>query len=274
MELTWGAARRFRLTIEAAGPDVAGAFDTLLTQWRDHLHGLPEAAADDTAAEVDWPSRDVAGAAPLLRHGFVPAAVVAARLTPGTVAEAGAPQPAPEAGAPAPVAPVPAAPPGLGIRRAGPGDLDAVVDLGMEVIRYDANFGGVTERPWTRSALTQDAARLLADAQPWVWLAERDGQPVGLVAAHAPEHAAWIAPMAGPSPVAYLYLGGVRAAHRAAGVGAALAARLAAETERHSVPVTLLHYAPVNPLSVPFWSQQGYRPLWTAWEARPATAVR
>ncbi len=162
------------------------------------------------------------------------AAVVAARLTPGTVAEAGAPQPAPEAGAPAPVAPVPAAPPGLGIRRAGPGDLDAVVDLGMEVIRYDANFGGVTERPWTRSALTQDAARLLADAQPWVWLAERDGQPVGLVAAHAPEHAAWIAPMAGPSPVAYLYLGGVRAAHRAAGVGAALAARLAAETERHS----------------------------------------
>ena len=269
MELTWGAARRFRLTIRSAGPDVARAADTLLIQWRDHLHSLPAAAADDTAAEVDWPSRDVAAAAPLLRHGFVPAAVVAARLTPGAVSAAGAPQ-----AAPAPAEPAPAAPSGAGIRRAGPGDLDAVVDLGMEVIRYDANFGGVTERPWTRSALTQDAGLLLADAQPWVWLAERDGVPVGLVAAHAPEHARWIAPMAGPGPVAYLYLGGVRPRYRAAGVGAALAARLAAETERHSVPVTLLHYAPVNPLSVPFWSQQGYRPLWTAWEARPAAAVR
>jgi hypothetical protein len=38
--------------------------------------------------------------------------------------------------------------------------------------------------------------------------------------------------------------------------------------------VTLLHYGQVNPLSAPFWSQQGYRPLWTVWEAMPALAVR
>jgi hypothetical protein len=30
----------------------------------------------------------------------------------------------------------------------------------------------------------------------------------------------------------------------------------------------------MNPLSAPFWSQQGYRPLWTTWEARPASAIR
>ena len=37
--------------------------------------------------------------------------------------------------------------------------------------------------------------------------------------------------------------------------------------------VTLLHYEQVNPLSGPFWHQQGYRPLWTTWEARPASST-
>jgi hypothetical protein len=40
------------------------------------------------------------------------------------------------------------------------------------------------------------------------------------------------------------------------------------------VAVTLLHYEQTNPLSVPFWSQQGYRPLWTSWAARPARTIR
>jgi hypothetical protein len=40
------------------------------------------------------------------------------------------------------------------------------------------------------------------------------------------------------------------------------------------VSVTLLHYEQVNPLSGPFWSHRGYRPLWTSWEARPARALR
>ncbi len=85
MELTWGAARRFRLAVHAAGPDIAAGLDALLAQWRDHLGSLPEAAGADTAAEVDWPSRDVACVAPLLRHGFAPLAVIAARVTAGAV---------------------------------------------------------------------------------------------------------------------------------------------------------------------------------------------
>ena len=56
--------------------------------------------------------------------------------------------------------------------------------------------------------------------------------------------------------------------------GAALAACLAAEAQAASVSVILLHYAQVNPLSAPFWSQQGYRPAWTSWEAWPASALR
>jgi hypothetical protein len=44
--------------------------------------------------------------------------------------------------------------------------------------------------------------------------------------------------------------------------------------EAADVAVTLLHYAQLNPRSMPFWSQQGYRPLWTLWEAHPASSLR
>ena len=30
----------------------------------------------------------------------------------------------------------------------------------------------------------------------------------------------------------------------------------------------------MNPLSAPFWSRMGYRPLWTGWEVRPAASLR
>ena len=58
MKLTWGAARRFRLTAHAAGPAAAGALGELLSRWQAHLAAEPEAGADDTAATVMWPSRD------------------------------------------------------------------------------------------------------------------------------------------------------------------------------------------------------------------------
>ena len=37
---------------------------------------------------------------------------------------------------------------------------------------------------------------------------------------------------------------------------------------------TLPHYAQLNPLSAPFWSRMGYRPLRTGWEVRPAGSLR
>ena len=70
---------------------------------------------------------------------------------------------------------------GVQIRRAGPADVDAVTRLGLETIRFDAHFGGVIERPSTAAALRQEADGLLAGAEPWIWLAERDRTPVGLL---------------------------------------------------------------------------------------------
>jgi GNAT superfamily N-acetyltransferase len=76
-----------------------------------------------------------------------------------------------------------------------------------------------------------------------------------------------------PAPVAYLELMAVLPGARGAGVGAALAGVYHAAADAAGVAVTLLYYEQMNPLSAPFWSQQGYRPLWTDWEARPAAAL-
>jgi GNAT superfamily N-acetyltransferase len=258
LDLTWGAARRFQLTAWIAGPDVTGALDQLLAVWRDHLAGTPGAGDDDTAAVVTWASRDVGGVRALLRHGLAPISVVAARRTSRRTAR------------PADVA---ADRPDLRIRRAEPADIDAVVRLGLEVIRFDAHFGGVTERPETAGALRREATGWLAEPERWTWLAERDGAAIGMLAAERPGSTGWIAPMVRPSPVAYLSLMFVSPAERGSGIGAALAGRLHGDVEAAGVPVTLLHYEQANPLSVPFWSQQGYRPLWTSWETRPARAL-
>ena len=49
---------------------------------------------------------------------------------------------------------------------------------------------------------------------------------------------------------------------------------IAARVLNGFAPLTLLHHSQVNPLSAPFWYRMGYRPLWTSWEARPASALR
>jgi GNAT superfamily N-acetyltransferase len=270
ISLTWGAARRFHLhpriagskSRPASGADVAGALDRLITQWSDHLAGVPEIAEEDTAAVVTWPSRDVDSIRVLQRHGLAPLAVIAARATARTAARtaAGRPEEQPDE--------QPAD--GLTIRRAAPADLEAVTDLGVELVRYDAYFGEVVERPNTREGLRRGSAEMLADPAPWVWLAEKDGVPVGLLAAERPEAAAWLVPLTGRAPAAYLQQGFVLPAERASGIGARLVRQFHAEADTTGVAVTLLHYSQANPLSVPFWSQQGYRPLWTVWEARPA----
>lgn len=255
LDLIEGAARRFRLTPYITGSDVLASLDTLLAQWRDHLAAVPEAAGEDTAAVICWPSRDVAGVRALVAHGLAPFGVIAAWSAgrrPAVVADC---------------------PPGVRIRRATPADLDVVAAMAMEVVRFDAHFGGVIERPGACEALRAEVAGLLEHA-PWAWLAERDGDPVGLLIAERPEVADWIAPRTCASPVAYLLALFVVPAERGAGIGAALTCQLHRTAALASVSVILLQYEQVNPLAVPFWGRQGYRPLWTTWEARPARMLR
>jgi len=59
-----------------------------------------------------------------------------------------------------------------------------------------------------------------------------------------------------------------------AGVGGALTREFHRTAQDAGVSAALLHYELFNPRSGPFWSQQGYRPLWTTLEARPARRLR
>ena len=270
LDPTWGAPRRFQLSAAVAGPDVTGGLSLLLDRWRAHLAGQRHTSEPDTAAVVNWPSRDAGGIAPLLRHGLAPLEVLAVRSAPRPAAP----------GAPPPAAPArpgrPVLRPGgaYRIRRAGPADLDVVARLGIEIIRFDAQWSTVNERPDTLTALRDEVAGLLDGPEPWAWLAERDGEPAAMVAGQRPQAAGWVAPLVRPVPAAYLMLMYVNPAERGSGVAGALADEFHRAADTAGAAVTLLHYEQLNPLSVPFWSRQGYRPLWTTWQVTPASWLR
>jgi GNAT superfamily N-acetyltransferase len=261
---TWGAATKFVLTLRLREPDTQAAADDLLNQWRDHLQGQKEAQADDTAAVVNWPSRDVTGILALQRHGLQPMTVIAAR-------PAGRPVPADAAKPDLVVRP---ATPDLVVRPATPDDLDAVAEMEMGVVRFDAHFGGSIPRPATEALVRAETQPALAKRPSWIWIAEQHDRPVALAVVEPPQAATWIAGMTRPGATAYLQTMFVRPGARGGGVGAALVRRVHDELDARRIDVTLLHYSQMNPLSAPFWHRMGYRPLWTTWEARPAAALR
>ena len=123
---TWGAAGRYSLTPRLREPDTLAALEDLLRQWRAHLAGLPEANAEDTAAMITWPARDVSGVKALLGSGLQPITVIAVRPAGRAVAADGAVT-ARDAGSPA----------DLVIREARPEDLDhaAAPRAGEPVVR-------------------------------------------------------------------------------------------------------------------------------------------
>ena len=253
---TWGAADRFTLVPRLPGQDIGAAADQLLSQWRDHLAGIGASRGPDTSASVVWPSMDITGIQALLRHGLQPLTVIAARTRPN-----GPPSPPRRAF-------------GVTIRAAGPADEEQVLDLELRLIRYDLHFGGPVWREATARLVRDEIRDSLTRTDPWTWLAERNGRAVGLLVAQAPQEAGWIAGMTSKSPAAYLQTMFVDAQERGTGIGAALVRNLHARLDGMGVAVTLLHHSQVNPLSAPFWYRMGYRPLWTSWEARPASALR
>ena len=249
---TWGALRRHSLTVRLAGPAPEATFDALLAAWDEHLDRVATPGDPETAALVNWPSHDTKPVPALLRHGFAPLVVLAARRSgrsgptrPGT---------------------------GVRIRPARGSDVEVLADLNLAVVEYDTRFGVVTARPATRDGLLAEYTTILArDAEsPGVWLAERAGEPVGMVAIDLPPHADRLAGMVTTAPVGYIGCLFVREDERGGGVGGALVAQAHGALEAAGVPVTLLHHAVPNPTSTPFWYSQGYRPLWTTWQRRPA----
>ncbi|GAA2663643.1 MULTISPECIES: GNAT family N-acetyltransferase [Actinosynnema] len=203
----------------------------------------------ETAALVTVPSRAEDAPRVLLAHGFAPLVVLAVR-------EAGRPTPPGD--------------PAVEVRELRGEDLDVAAELHLEVVRVDARYGVVTERPRTGALLRELLAEEVGRPEPEAWLAWRDGEPVGLLTCQGPGTSGWIAGRTSVSPVAYLGVLGVRADLRGGGVGGALVAWLHARLDAAGVGATLLHHSLPNPRSTPFWGSRGYRPLWTTWQRRPA----
>jgi GNAT superfamily N-acetyltransferase len=253
----WSTLVQHRLVRpRAAGDDPVGAMRGLVARWRAHLTGAMAGDAGETGAAVTWPSRDAVMSEVFIDAGMVPSAVVAAR-------RAGRPGPAGDA-------------PGVAIRRATMDDLDVVVELMLDVVRWDAQFGPTTMRAATPLRFREEATDLIEAADPSVWLALDGDRALGVLAVEWPERAGWVSgSVAGdPGRVAYVYCMSVRADRRGGGVGSALAGHAHGLLDAAGVETTLLHYAGLSPLSGPFWHRAGYRPLLTTWEVRPHTALR
>ncbi|GAA3869823.1 GNAT family N-acetyltransferase [Saccharothrix violaceirubra] len=246
----WSATEVWELTPLLGGAGAAG-MDALLRAWRRRLDAL-RPAATDSACVLTWPSRDVEATGVLLDHGFVPLTVVAVRRA----------APPPE-------------PPGVTVRAAGPDDLDTVLALALAELRYSAQVGSTVLRPEAAEVKRRALAERLAAGGP-AWLAERDGIAVGLAECSlvTSEPGNWAATRLPTGRWGYVNCVSVPPGARGTGVGRRLMAHAHRELARLGTVGTYLYYNPPNPLSSVFWPRQGYRPLWTVWEVRPAGALR
>lgn len=248
----WRALTEHRLEVQLAGPDPAAGLDALLTRWDEHLGTLARPGDPECSAVLSRPSRDTAGTIELLRHAFAPVGVIAVRPA-QRLAAAG-----------------PTTTPGVCIRHATPADLGTAVRLMLELQRYDAQFGRVTVREGIEELVSKELLRQLERPEPQVWIAELYGKALGLVVLQMPDETGWIGHRVAASRVGYLSSLAVAEAARSAGVGTALAAHAHQVFDEAGADVVLLHTAVPNPRSTPFWYAQGYRPLWTSWQRRPA----
>lgn len=245
---TWNPAKRHVLIARIGEDEPAAAMDALLARWSIVVQA--RAGDGESAALLNWPSRDVALVATFLAHGLAPRSVLAIRL-------AGRDSPAGD--------------PDVVVRRATEADVDTLVALELELVRWNQLLGQMTERPNTRELIR---TKHTAAGRPWCWLAEVDGAPVGLLNVLDPEHAPWVSGMTSAGRAAYISDMMVLPGRRGAGAGAALVQAVHRELDGAGLDATVLHYLGMNPLAGPFWHRCGYRPLTTGWEVRPATHLR
>jgi GNAT superfamily N-acetyltransferase len=248
LQATWHPAQRHVLTARIGTDDPVAAMDALLSAWSETVRRTAEAA--ESSAVLTWPARDVELIPVLLAHGLSPRDVQAIRLA-GRDCPDGAG--------------------GVAVRRAGEADVDTLVALELQLVRWNQTLGQMNERPNTADLIR---AKHTADDRPWSWLAEVDGTPVGSLSVLDPDQARWASGLTSAGRAVYLSDMMVIPGRRGAGAGTALVRHVHAELDRAGYDAVILDYLGMNPLSVPFWHRCGYRPLQTVWEVRPATHLR
>ncbi|MGH4020624.1 MAG: GNAT family N-acetyltransferase [Pseudonocardiaceae bacterium] len=247
----WSASHVSELVPVLGGSGRAG-MHALLAAWRSRLPdlGLPDG---DSGCVVSWPSRDVEVGRALLDHGFVPLSVIAVRC---------------------PLA-RPSGPPPDGVRRARPGDLEGCLALALAEHEYSMLVGGTVLREETVELKRGLLDTRLRRGEP-IWVAERGGIMVGLAECGFSDvvPGSWTATRLPAGRWGYVNCASVLPDARGCGVGQRLVAHVHTAFASSGVVGSYLYYNPPNPLSSVFWPRQGYRPLWTVWEARPAAALR
>jgi GNAT superfamily N-acetyltransferase len=234
------------------GASGGAGMEALLREWRGLLDRL--SPGTDSACAVTWPSRDAEAVKALLAHGFVPLSTLAVRRGPWSDD--------PPRG-------------DLAVRLATMRDLDVALELEMGELAYSAMVGAAIDRPDAPALKRAALTRRLEQGDP-MWLAEQGGVPVGLA------HCRLLEVTPGSASATRLPAGrwgyvncvSVRAEVRGTGVGRGLMAVAHSELALRGATGTFLYYNPPNPLASVFWARQGYRPLWTIWEVRPADALR
>jgi GNAT superfamily N-acetyltransferase len=246
----WSALELYELH-PLLGDTGGTGMDAVLREWRRLLDRRQ--AGPDSACLLTWPSRAADAAKPLLAHGFTPLTSLAVRVGP--------PPRVPRTD--------------IAVRLATLADLDVVLALELAELAYSALVGAAIVRPDAETVKRAALTRHIEQGDP-IWLAERDGVVVGL--AHCRlldvEEGGLIGTRLRPGRWGYVNCVSVADTARGSGVGRELMAVAHHELHRRGATSTFLYYNPPNPLASVFWARQGYRPLWTSWELRPATALR
>nr|WP_232328133.1 GNAT family N-acetyltransferase [Kibdelosporangium sp. MJ126-NF4]CEL17696.1 hypothetical protein [Kibdelosporangium sp. MJ126-NF4]CTQ91078.1 hypothetical protein [Kibdelosporangium sp. MJ126-NF4] len=223
----------------------------LVGQWRAVMSRLR--TAPDSSCLVTWPSRDVGAARVFIDHGLVPLSTLAVRTG-------------------APLLPSPSS---LKVRRATLRDLDTLLPLAMAELEYSAMVGSTVLRPGAQQVKRAALARHLEQNDP-IWIGERDGIAVAMAECWYNESitGSWSETRLRHGLWGYVNSFSVTPSLRGAGVGRELISVVHRELAAAGTIGSFLYYNPPNPLSTVFWARQGYRPLWTIWEVRPASALR
>jgi len=247
----WSALRVWELhPLLPDGVPSGPALHALIEKWRPVVRTTQE----DSSATVTWPSRDAEAARVLLDHGFTPLCVLAVRDV-------------------MPVDRVETV--DVIVRAATENDLDDLVRLALAETAYSALVGGTVLRPEAEQIKRETIGTHLGQGD-LVLVAERGGVPVGLAECWLNESVpgSWAETRLPHGRWGYVNCLSVVPDARGGGVGRALMSAAHRELRTMGAERMFLYYNPPNPLSSVFWARQGYRPLWTIWEIRPASALR
>jgi GNAT superfamily N-acetyltransferase len=145
----------------------------------------------------------------------------------------------------------------IDIRRAEPDDLDAIARLVMENLRYHAGAPiFLPYLPEVEADARNEQQEWLAGSESAIWLAERDGQAVGMVNVK-PSSAAPIL----PERAVYIQHSYVVPSARGLGVGAGLLGRAIDWARDAGYAHCTLNFMSTNLLAARFWPSHGFRPL-------------